>query len=91
METSQVIDWSREAIRLALQMGGPLLAVALLVGLVIGVGQTLTQLHEPVIAQVPRLIVVVLAALVLLPWLIGQWVAFTGPLIDSIPGLIGGA
>ena len=63
METSQVIDWSREALRLSLQMGGPLLAVALVVGLVVGVGQTLTQLHEPVVGQVPRMVVVVLATL----------------------------
>jgi flagellar biosynthetic protein FliQ len=90
LDTSLVIDWSREAIRLTLLMGGPLLAVALVVGLLVGVGQTLTQLHEPVVAQVPRLIAVVIAVLVLLPWLIGQWVTFTGPLIESIPGLIAG-
>jgi flagellar biosynthesis protein FliQ len=90
LETSQVIDWSREAIRLTLQMGGPLLLVALAVGLLVGVGQTLTQVHEPVIAQVPRLVAVVLAGLLLLPWLIGQWVGFAGPLIEAIPGLIAG-
>ena len=91
METSQIIDWSQEAIRLALQLGGPLLAVALLAGLVIGVGQTLTQLHEPVIGLVPRMIVVVVAVLMLLPWLVGHWVGFTGTLIETIPSLIVGA
>ena len=90
LDTSQVIDWSREALRLTLVMGGPFLVVALAVGLLVGVGQTLTQLHEPVIAQVPRLIAVSVAVLVLLPWLIGQWVGFTGPLIDSLPGLVAG-
>ncbi len=54
-------------------------------------GQTLTQLHEPVIGLVPRLLVVTIAALILLPWLIGRWVGFTGPLIESIPRLIGGS
>lgn len=90
METSQVIDWSREALRLALQMGGPVLAVALGVGLVIAVVQTLTQLHEPVVAQVPRLVAVTIAVLALLPWLVGRWVSFTVPLIDAIPGLVAG-
>jgi flagellar biosynthesis protein FliQ len=90
MDTSLVIDWSREAIRMTLLMGGPLLAVALVVGLIVGVAQTLTQLHEPVIAQVPRLVAVVLAVLLLLPWLIAQWVGFTGAMIDSIPRLIAG-
>ena len=91
METSLVVDWSQEAIRLALQLGGPLLAVALVTGLVVGIGQTLTQLHEPVISLVPRLIAVVVAALVLLPWLIGRWAGFTTLLIESIPTLAAGA
>lgn len=91
MDPSPLIDWSREAIRLTLQLGGPLLAVALVVGLVIGVGQTLTQLHEPVIGQVPRMIAVIFVVLMLLPWLMARWVAFTVPLIDAIPSLIGGA
>ena len=90
MDTTLVIDWTREAIRLTLLMGGPFLVVALVVGLIVGVGQTLTQMHEPVVAQVPRLIALVVAGLILLPWLIGQWVAFTGQIIRSIPGLISG-
>jgi flagellar biosynthetic protein FliQ len=85
MEMAQVIDWSREALRMALMLGGPLLAVALVVGLVVGVGQTLTQMHEPVVGQVPRLIAVLAAALIALPWLLGRWVAYAVDLIGSIP------
>ena len=81
----QVIDWSREALRMALLLGGPLLAVALVVGLVVGVGQTLTQMNEPVVGQVPRLVAVVAAGLIALPWLIGRWVAYAVELIGSIP------
>ena len=91
METSLIIDWFREAMRLALVLGGPLLAMALLVGLVVGIGQTLTQMHEPVVGLVPRLVVVLIAVLVLLPWMIGRWVGFTGPMIESIPRLISGS
>ena len=46
-------------------------------GLVVGVVQTLTQMHEPVVGQVPRLVAVAVVALVLLPWLLGTWVAYT--------------
>ena len=80
-----VIDWTREALRMALLLGGPLLAVALVVGLVVGVGQTLTQMNEPVVGQVPRLVAVLAAALIALPWLIGRWVAYAVELIGSIP------
>lgn len=91
MDTSTIIEWSREAIRLALMLGAPLLLTALLAGLVIGVGQTLTQLHEPVISLVPRLVAVVVAVLVLLPWLVGRWSGFATLLIESIPTLAAGA
>jgi flagellar biosynthesis protein FliQ len=91
MDTSFVIDWSREALRMALVLGGPLLALALVVGLVVGVGQTLTQMHEPVVGLVPRLLAVMVAVLVLMPWLISRWVGFTGPLIESIPRMISGS
>jgi flagellar biosynthesis protein FliQ len=90
MDSSLLIDWSREALRLSLLMGGPLLAVALAVGLLVGVGQTMTQLHEPVVGLVPRLVAVMVAVLVLLPWLVTQWVGFTGSLFEAIPGLIAG-
>ncbi|MBX6316563.1 MAG: flagellar biosynthetic protein FliQ [Isosphaeraceae bacterium] len=85
MEMGLVIDWSREALRMALLLGGPLLLVALAVGLVVGVGQTLTQMHDPVVGLVPRLVAVVLAVLAALPWLVGRWVAYAVELISSIP------
>ena len=88
VDLTQVIDWSREALRMSLLLGGPLLAVALLAGLVINVLQTVTQLHEPVVGLVPRLVAVLVVLLVILPWLVGRWVSFTVDLIGSIPDLL---
>ena len=88
VDLTHVIDWSREALRMSLLLGGPLLAVALLAGLVINVLQTVTQLHEPVVGMVPRLVAVLLVLLAILPWLVGRWVSFTVDLIGSIPDLL---
>ena len=88
MEMGQVVDWSREAVRMALLLGGPPLMVALLVGLLVGIGQTLTQMHEPVVGQIPRLVAVLLVVLVALPWFLGCWVAYAVDLIESIPAQI---
>jgi flagellar biosynthesis protein FliQ len=85
MEMTHVIDWSREAVRMSLLLGGPPLAAALLVGVLVGVAQTLTQMHEPIVGLVPRLVVVLLVVLALLPWLLGRWVGFATQLIASIP------
>jgi len=90
VDLTHVIDWSREALRMSLLLGGPLLAVALLAGLVINVLQTVTQLHEPVVGLVPRLVAVLLVLLTFLPALA------LGPLAEGLhqagtraaPGLI---
>lgn len=88
MEMNHAIDWSREALRMVLLLGGPLLAAALVVGLLINVGQTLTQLHEPVVGLIPRLVAVALVLLLILPWLLSRWVSFAVDLIRSIPDLL---
>ncbi len=88
MDMTHAIDGSRQALQMALLLGGPLLAVALLVGLVINVGQTLTQLHEPVVGLIPRLVAVAVALLLILPWMLARWVSFAVDLIGSIPELL---
>jgi flagellar biosynthetic protein FliQ len=88
MEMTHAIDWSRQALQMSLLLGGPLLAAALLVGLVINVGQTLTQLHEPVVGLIPRLVAVALVLLLILPWMLARWVSFAVDLIGSIPDLL---
>jgi flagellar biosynthesis protein FliQ len=85
MDMAQVIDWSREALRMALLLGGPPILAALLVGLLIGAGQTLTQMHEPVVSQIPRLVVVVIVILLVLPWILNLWVGYASGLIGSLP------
>ena len=57
----------------------------LLVALVVGVVQTLTQLHDPVIGQVPRLAIVLIVSLAVLPWLIATWVSYATDLFQMIP------
>jgi flagellar biosynthesis protein FliQ len=88
LEVTHVIEWSREALRTSLLLGGPLLAATLVVALVVNIGQTLTQLHEPVVGLIPRIVTVAVVLLVLLPWLAARWVSFAVDLIRSIPSLL---
>ena len=88
MDMSHAIVWSREALRMSLLLGGPLLAAAFLVGLLVNIGQTLTQLHEPVVGLVPRIAAVTVVLLLILPWLLTRWVSFAVELIESIPSLV---
>jgi flagellar biosynthetic protein FliQ len=88
VDMSHAIVWSREALRMSLLLGGPLLAAAFLVGLLVNIAQTLTQLHEPVVGLIPRITAVTVVLLLILPWLLTRWVSFAVELIESIPSLL---
>lgn len=85
MDATLVIAWSREALKMALLLGGPPLLAALAVGIVVGIVQTLTQMHEATISQIPRQVVILLVVLIALPWLVNIWVGYASTLIASIP------
>lgn len=85
MEMAQVVDGAREALQLALLLAGPPLLAALVVGLVVGVLQTLTQMHDPIVSLVPRLAVVAVVVLALLGWMLDRWVTYATGVLGSIP------
>ena len=85
MTAEQAIDLMREVLRLCLVLGGPLLAAALVAGLLSGMLQTATQVHEHTLSFVPKLAAVVFALIVGLPWLLSRLVEYADQLISSIP------
>ncbi len=60
---------AREALVVALLVSAPPLAAALAVGAVTGVLQAATQVQEPSIGVVPRLVAVLVALAVAAPWI----------------------
>ena len=85
MSQALVIDLARNAIMLALLVGGPLMLVALVVGLVVSVFQAVTSIQEQTLSFVPKLIAVSIAFLVALPWMMEMMVRYTTDLFRSIP------
>lgn len=59
MDTATVMDVLREAVVVALKLGGPMLILSMLVGVVVAILQAVTQIHEQTISFVLKLIVVV--------------------------------
>lgn len=86
MDSQWVLDWSQEALRLALVLTLPILLAALVAGIVIGLVQTVMQLNEGTFNQIPRMIIVSVVVIALIPWMAGQWVGFTTELIQSVAG-----
>ena len=69
MSHQMVIDLSRDAIMTALMIAAPMLLIALGVGLLVSVIQSVTQIQEQTLAFVPKLILVGGAFIVGMPWL----------------------
>ncbi len=58
MTTNEITDLMYDFFILAIQLGGPILIISMLVGVVISILQAATQIHEQTITFVPKLIVI---------------------------------
>jgi flagellar biosynthetic protein FliQ len=84
VNTAEVVDIGREAIYALLKMGGPIMGIALVVGLIVALFQALTQIQEMTLTFVPKIIVIFLAVLVLLPFMISTLTTFSQGLFERI-------
>jgi flagellar biosynthetic protein FliQ len=88
MTEALVMTVGRDALLLALMLGGPLLAVSLLIGLVVSLFQAMTQINEMTLTFVPKLLGLGLVVLLLGPWMLQQIVRFTARLFEMLPYMV---
>ena len=87
MDTSIVVDLGREALFVAVLIASPLLGVALVVGLIIGVIQAATSINEMTLSFIPKLAALVLILLGVGSWQISVLIDFTRRIYERIPTL----
>ena len=85
MTSDQAVELCQSAVLLALTVGGPVLIAAMAIGLIIGLLQSVTQLHDQTLGFVPKLLVISLVILFLLPWGLGRLTEYASDLIREIP------
>lgn len=90
MDAASVLDIAQDALIVAAKLGAPVLVTALVVGLAISLGQSITQIQEVTLSFVPKAVAVAVALIVCGQWMIAEIVAFTTELWDRIPALVGG-
>lgn len=84
MSEADIIQITRDAIWLLLVVSSPLLIIAMLVGFAISLVQALTQIQEATIAFVPKIIILFLSLMFLLPFMTQKMIDFG----DRLPSLI---
>ena len=89
MTPEYVIRLGQETLLLVLTVGGPVLIVALVVGLAVSIFQAVTQIHEMTLTFIPKIIAVGATLVLTLPWILQRMVDFTIRLLASIPTIVG--
>jgi flagellar biosynthetic protein FliQ len=88
MNQDTVVNLAAQAMSLALKVAGPLLLVALVIGLLVSVFQAVTQIQEQSLSLIPKIAGVAVVIVVLGPWMLGELVTYTTALYTSIPSLV---
>ena len=88
MEPSAAVELVRTAMLNAMLIGAPLLVMGMLVGLVISLMQAVTQIQDQTLNAVPKIIAMVLALIVCLPWITDRMIEYTRTMYMHIPEVV---
>jgi flagellar biosynthetic protein FliQ len=87
--SSTVLDLGHQALIVTSMIAAPLLLMALVAGLVIGMLQAATQINEATLSFIPKLLMLVLTLFVAGPWMLRVLIDYTHDLYVNIPNVIG--
>lgn len=89
MTPENVMDLAHSTLLVTSMIAAPLLLIALIAGLVIGMLQAATQINEATLSFIPKLLLLVLTLFAIGPWILRVLIDFTHDLYASIPSVIG--
>ena len=88
MTYATALSLGREAILVALLACGPALLLGLVTGLIVSVFQAVTQIQEPTLAFIPKIMVVALAIILFGPFMLAMLTDFMSRVFTNIPSMI---
>jgi len=91
MNEDIVITLLQKMFILTLEISVPILLVGVVLGLMVSIFQTVTQIQESTLTFVPKIVGCVVLLIFLLPWMFSVVITTTNEFFDMIPQLIGGA
>lgn len=89
MSSEYVISLAENSIYTLLLIAGPLLILAVVVGLLISIFQATTQIQEQTLAFVPKIIAVLVGLVFFGPWMLNLIVEFTSNIFLNLNQFVG--
>lgn len=84
-----VITLLQQTFVLVLELSVPMLIAGMILGLIVSVFQTVTQIQESTLTFVPKIIGCVIVLVILMPWMFDMFISTYNEFFDTIPRLIG--
>lgn len=89
MDIATVLELGREALLMTLLVSAPLLFVALVVGVGVGMLQAATSINEATLSFIPKVACMALALVLFGAWQLGTLVDYGRAIFGRIPALLG--
>ena len=84
-----VITLLQKMFILTLQMSVPVLLVGVIIGLMVSIFQTVTQIQESTLTFVPKIVGCVVLLIFLMPWMVNVFITTVNEFMSTIPQLVG--
>ncbi len=77
-----------QTFKITLMLSLPMLLAGLIAGLIISIFQATTQINEMTLSFVPKILLVVVVLIFLMPWMMNVMIDFTVGIFEQIPSFI---
>lgn len=84
MTMDQIVFIGRDAMIVTLLVSAPMLLSGLIIGLLISIFQSVTQIQEITLTFVPKIFVVMLSFVLFMPWMGNTLLGFMVPLLGNL-------
>ncbi|RAK23383.1 flagellar biosynthetic protein FliQ [Anoxybacillus vitaminiphilus] len=89
MSSEFVINVAERGVYIVLMISGPLMLIALVVGLIISIFQATTQIQEQTLAFVPKIIAVLIGLVFFGPWMLSRMLTYTYEIFNNLTKFVG--
>lgn len=89
MTPESVMTLGRAALEITILVSAPVLLVTLVVGLVVSVFQAATQINDPSLSFIPKVLAVLITFALAGPWMLTVMTDYMRRVLTDLPGIIG--
>lgn len=88
MSEELILKLAQDTLKTTALLAGPLLASALIVGLVVSILQAVTQINESTLTFIPKMVVVAVVFIIAAPWMMDVMHNFTTEMFEGLADMV---